>query len=286
MCNQVRTFFNITFLFILATIIGKSLYSENKIHDKIQDKLKMPAMVSEINAVTRNNNPTNLTVKKYDGKNTAILCFHDINGFGKYSIKDSEFKEILNQLNQNFEVYSLKNWYEKVFRGEYFEKPPVVITFDDGYISIFTYVIPLLQRYKFGATFFIYLKKYEDQPLLLKKMGDLPEEFEIGSHSLSHANMEKLFILNKNQFYREIFLSKKKLEYLIGKPVISWAWPYGYYNEEIELMAMKAGYSLQVNTDPKNTEDGWENGSFNRYTIQNPNPVDQVKEILSRIPLD
>jgi peptidoglycan/xylan/chitin deacetylase (PgdA/CDA1 family) len=222
----------------------------------------------------------NTNDKKYDGKSAVILCFHDINGGGIYSIKEQEFIAILNQIKNKYEVYSLKTWYEKVANGESFSKPPLVLTFDDGYASIFTYVIPTLKKYNFGATFFIYLERFDKQPWLFKEIGSLPDVFEIGSHSFSHTDMAKIFYKNRKQFYREIFLSRKKLEFLIGKPVISWAWPYGSYNKEMVEMAKKAGYSLQVTTDYKNTTNEFEGTSFSRYTIQNPDPVNQAREIL------
>gem|GEM_PF-2406134 len=218
----------------------------------------------------------------YDGKTAVILCFHDINGEGKYSIKQEEFVEILNLVKNKYEVYSLKTWYEKVSNGEKFTRPPLVLTFDDGYDSIFKYVIPTLTKFQFGATFFIYLQKYDNNPDAYVQMGDLPEIFEIGSHSFSHADMEKLYKQNRKQFYKEIFLSRKKLEFLVGKAVISWAWPYGYYNQDMEVMAKKAGYTIQVNTDYKNTHNEMEGSSFSRYTIQNPDPVSQAREILAK----
>ncbi|MDH4261634.1 MAG: polysaccharide deacetylase family protein [Spirochaetia bacterium] len=215
-----------------------------------------------------------------DGRNIIILCFHDINGDGKYSISEEEFIEILDMLKTKYEVYSLKDWYFKIQNHEKFKKQPIVLTFDDGYASIFSIAIPLLKKYKFGATFFIYLEKYENQPWIFKEMASLPDNFEIGSHSFSHSDMEKLFKSNKKKFYKEIFLSRKKLEFLIGKTVVSWAWPYGAYTKDMIQMADEAGYKIQVNTDYKNTEKEAETTSFSRYTVQNPDPVDQTREIL------
>lgn len=252
MFNNYRIFINITLLIIVSIFNCDFLYSKSKVE------------------------------LDYDGKKAIILCFHDINGEGKYSITEDEFEEILDTIKYKYEVYSLKTWYEKVMIGGKFKKPPIVLTFDDGYTSIFTYVIPILEKYNFGATFFIYLNRYDDKSWAFEKMRNLPGIFEIGSHSFSHADMENLYKKNIKKFYNEIFLSRKKLEYLIGKQVISWAWPYGYYNQEMVLMAKKAGYTIQVNTDYKNTTDQMDVSSFSRYTIQNPEPVDQLKEILMK----
>jgi peptidoglycan/xylan/chitin deacetylase (PgdA/CDA1 family) len=217
-----------------------------------------------------------------NGKDAVILCFHDINGAGRYSITEEEFESILKLLNNKYEVFSLKQWFEKANSNTSFSKKPVVLTFDDGYESVFKIVVPLLKKYSFGATFFIYLDRYNDNSSAYKEISALPDNFEIGSHSFSHADMESLYKNNSQLFFKEIFLSRKKLSFLTGKEIVSWAWPFGYYNKDMERMAKYAGYEIQVNTDYKTTNNQWNISSFSRFTVQNPDPVDQVKEILRK----
>ncbi len=210
----------------------------------------------------------------------VILCFHDIGGAGQYSITPAEFEQILKLLKEKYQVFSIRDWLQLAQESPKSDKPVVVLTFDDGYFSLFSYVIPQLTRYGFGGTFYIYLDRYPDSSSVYQNLGKLPAQFEIGSHSRSHANMEKTYVNDENGFFKELYLSRKKLEHLIGHEVTSWAWPYGIYNEALAHLALKAGYTTQVTTDytPALSNDF----TFSRYTVQNPNPVQQVVEILAR----
>ena len=89
-----------------------------------------------------------------DNSQALILCFHDIDGGGKYAIKSKQLKAILERLKGKYEVLSLKDWLVKQPK-----KPTVVLTFDDGFPSIHSKVIPMLKSYNMGATFFHLLRK-------------------------------------------------------------------------------------------------------------------------------
>lgn len=206
-----------------------------------------------------------------------ILCFHDIGGAGLYSITPEEFEQILKLLEKKYEVYSVEGWMNKKEKSD---KPSVVLTFDDGYYSIFLHVIPLLKKYGYGGTFYFYLDRYPETSSVYNVLKNLPPQFEIGSHSNSHANMVKEYRNDMTGFFRELYLSKKKLEYLIGREVTSWAWPYGFYDENIAKLAHKAGYTNQVTTDY--TASFVTDPIYHRFTVQNPEPVEQVKEILKK----
>ena len=73
----------------------------------------------------------------------------------------------------------------------------VVLTFDDGNKSDYTYVRPLLKRYGFGATFFIteglgFLNN-KDHYVTWEEIRALHEEgFEIGNHTRHHKNINTL----------------------------------------------------------------------------------------------
>lgn len=76
----------------------------------------------------------------------------------------------------------------------------VVLTFDDGNKSDYTYVAPLLKHYGFGATFFIteglgFLNN-KDHYVTWEEVRALHEEgFEIGNHTQHHNNINTLDII-------------------------------------------------------------------------------------------
>ncbi len=72
----------------------------------------------------------------------------------------------------------------------------VILTFDDGCVSHYTYVAPLLKKYGFGATFFVCeFPGYPDSTKYMswKQIQQLFREgFEIGNHTGHHTNINQL----------------------------------------------------------------------------------------------
>lgn len=135
-------------------------------------------------------------------------------------------------------------------------KKPLILTFDDGYLDTYRLAFPLLQQYGMKAVIFVLgdrsLKSniwdaetpgISHAPLMndehiveLHKNG-----FEIGTHTLSHSNLEKI---SKEDCYKEIYQSKIILEALLGARVISFSYPYGSVNQQIKEPISGAGYSF------------------------------------------
>ncbi len=69
---------------------------------------------------------------------------------------------------------------------------------------------------------------------------------EIGAHSMTHADFTKL---DPDAVYQEMWQSKINLQNLLGQDVISFAYPYGYYNDTVKTIAQQASYKFAVATD-------------------------------------
>jgi len=213
---------------------------------------------------------------------TVVFCLHDIDGKGKYSITKKKLTQILDFLQDKFTVISLQEWYRRVDEKEYFDKFPVVLTFDDGYPSVRKIVQPLLKKYHMGATFYIYLNRYSDKSIFYKTLSKFDSSFEIASHSFTHDNLLKTYRKNPRQFFREIYLTKKKLEYLIQKPVVSFSWPYGVYDKQLAQLLRKAGYKTQVSVSYRSITKEDTSKVISRFTITRKKPFKTVKKILKK----
>jgi peptidoglycan/xylan/chitin deacetylase (PgdA/CDA1 family) len=136
-----------------------------------------------------------------------------------------------------------------------FPKKPLVLTFDDGNKSHYTWAFPLLKKYGFHATFFIYPKAVHDVSELsltwteLKEMSD--DGFDIESHTLSHPYLSRSNItpgdIHSNTVYQnwlanELQCSKTIIETKLGKKISLLAYPFGWFDAIVESAAMKAGY--------------------------------------------
>lgn len=141
-----------------------------------------------------------------------------------------------------------------------FPRRPVIITFDDGYLDNYENAFPLLKKYGFRAVIFAMCDQglrhnawdaqegERVEPLMtieqIREMSDWGIEF--GAHTLSHLDLTKASVEAAS---REIALSRRNLQEWLGKPVLSFAYPYGRSNETVRDLVREAGFSFGVSTD-------------------------------------
>jgi peptidoglycan/xylan/chitin deacetylase (PgdA/CDA1 family) len=134
-------------------------------------------------------------------------------------------------------------------------KKCVIISFDDGYESVYHNAFPILQKYNAPATIFMvvnYLGKYNEWEsfAIQRKFRHLSESqimelrrygFEIGSHTLNHYHLPSCSV---GVIRTEVVQSKKKIEDITGESVASFCFPYGKYNKNSLKMVEEAGYKF------------------------------------------
>ena len=150
-----------------------------------------------------------------------------------------------------------------------------ILTFDDGNKSDFEIVLPILNKFKLKAIFFIvpsFVGKEDyltwEQIKVLKENG-----MEIGSHSLTHPNFTNL---NKDEKITEIMESKRIIESKLNSKIHSFAFPFGFFDKESENIVLSSGYSFCFNsmhglngTSSKVLKRNSLNSSSNKINIDN-----------------
>jgi len=121
---------------------------------------------------------------------------------------------------------------------------PVIITFDDGWVTQYENALPVLSKYHFPATFFVvtdYIghRGFVSWPQLQTLLTD---GMKIGSHSRSHPRLTK--IADSAQLWDQINNSKAVLESQLEVAVAEFAYPYGLYNTAATEMVKAAGYRV------------------------------------------
>ncbi len=117
----------------------------------------------------------------------------------------------------------------------------IVLTFDDGWKTQYTYALPILQKYHFTGTFFI-ISSYPgygaymswDQIIAIDHDG-----MEIGSHTVHHLNLTKV---TPSQVISEVVDSKKTLESRLSHVVTTFAYPEYGQNIAAQKALADAGY--------------------------------------------
>ena len=224
-----------------------------------------------------------------------ILTYHNFtkDEGSSYSINIIEFEKQMNYLaTHNYSVISLSELFKGLKNGQLPPKP-VVITIDDGFKSTFTLAYPVLKKYNFPATLFIYTDFIErnSNSLTWGEIKEMTENnLEIGSHTLSHCN---LLQYKENENYenylarikKEIFLSKEILESKIGGKVKFFAYPYGVYSPTIINLVIQADYEGILNANIMNNTLNADPFSLNRQIIFGNNSFNSFIQILNQQPL-
>jgi peptidoglycan/xylan/chitin deacetylase (PgdA/CDA1 family) len=140
---------------------------------------------------------------------------------------------------------------------EYRQRLPqksVLITMDDGYRSVYNIAYPILEKYGFTATLFIYtsfvgVSKMAITWSQLKEMQS--KGFTIGSHTIYHSDLTQPKEGETEPEFRarikeELYGSKKIIDRKLGQDTYIIAYPFGYYEQRSIQMAKNAGYKMAM----------------------------------------
>ena len=131
-------------------------------------------------------------------------------------------------------------------------KKSVWITMDDGYRSTYDIAYPILKKYGFTATMFVYTE-FVNASRLAVTWSQLKEMqangFTIGSHTISHSDLTKPRPGESTEdFIRrvrwELGESKRIIDKKLGQDTFVLAYPFGYYDRRAVNLAHEAGYTL------------------------------------------
>jgi peptidoglycan/xylan/chitin deacetylase (PgdA/CDA1 family) len=130
----------------------------------------------------------------------------------------------------------------------------VLITMDDGYRSVYNIAYPILKKYGFKATLFIYTSFVGVSKMAitwdqLKEMQT--NGFTIGSHTIYHSDLTNPKEGESEQEHiarlkEELNGSKKIIDRKLGQDTYFLAYPFGYYDQRSIQMAKEAGYKLAM----------------------------------------
>lgn len=160
-----------------------------------------------------------------------------------------KFEEQMNYLSKNgYNTISFDTLYAVLHGVSSLPLKPVILTFDDGYIDFYLNAYPILRRYGLHAVSFIPTglvgKGYYMSWPQIKEI-DASGLVSFQAHSVDHPNLAGL---SDDKLKYQIWESKKALEAELGKPVNTFAYPYGVTDERVWAAVKAAGFVGAVGT--------------------------------------
>lgn len=187
----------------------------------------------------------------HNSEKLITLAFHKMQasfsyGVNNYSLR--RFEKLLKYLTEN--GYTFVSIHE--IGGELKDKS-VLITFDDGYAHLHTYLPQFMKKFDIKPLIFIPTKQigksnnwdyshvFQNCPHMdsdmIKELSASGVDF--GSHSHTHCDLTALTI---NQLKKELSRSKEILENLIDQEINSISYPFGRFNKNIISQVRDTGF--------------------------------------------
>lgn len=148
------------------------------------------------------------------------------------SVSPANFEAQLAYLRQaGYETISLADLAYALSQDAPLPEKPIILTFDDGHRDNYENAFPLLRKYGYTATFFVFtqvIDTYNVDFLTWEMVTEMHQAgMEFGSHSYRHLDMSNRDV---DFLVYEILGSKEAIEERIGEPVRFFAYPSGAYD--------------------------------------------------------
>ena len=134
-----------------------------------------------------------------------------------------------------------------------------ILTFDDGWKSQYDVAWPILKKFDYPVTLFVYTEGIRPghfsggESMTWEQLAEMRDAgVDIQAHSATHQDLRRPYDkiakkkLSPPEYEQwldnELAGSKQTIEQKLGVKVNCFAVPYGFYNDHVKEVAMKAGY--------------------------------------------
>lgn len=209
----------------------------------------------------KEHNPSGIDFHGY--QTVPILCYHRFGDHGdRLEVSEEQFREQLSYLKEHdYRVISLADLQE-FLRGERaLPKRAVVLTIDDGHRSIYRVAFPLLKKFGYPATLFVYSDYINNGGLHWRELEEMVESglITVQSHSKTHDNLTRRRLGETETRYRrrlrdEVNIPTALLRRRLDRKVEFYAYPFGDANkqviQELRVNGLHLGLTVQPHANP------------------------------------
>jgi peptidoglycan/xylan/chitin deacetylase (PgdA/CDA1 family) len=205
-----------------------------------------------------------------------IIMYHEIktSKLGKDAISPYEFESDLNYLQENnYTAITMTELIDYVYHDTPLPEKPIILSFDDGYLNNYVYVLPLLKQYHIKIVFSIIGKNTDDFTEFPSKSIDyahvtwdqLDEMLDSGyvevqNHTYNlHGTGTPRFGCMQISYesfdtYHDVLIKdiqklQEEILFHTGKVPNTFAYPYGKSSENTDIILKEIGFSATLSCD-------------------------------------
>lgn len=217
---------------------------------------------------------------------SPVLLYHNIDGAGAFSISLATLRAHFELFSRNnVRVISFREYFERLGNPRPFSGKVMIISFDDGFLSMYTKLLPLVKEFRYPVTLFVYVDNVYQRAkknITWDQLRTMDREgISIESHTVSHADLVRLEARNtpesRRRLFEEMYLSRRVLELYLHRKVRYLAFPYGRYNLEVIELSRYAGYERVLSTDYGPNIVTRNNYCIRRQHIKNNYPLERIR---------
>lgn len=187
-------------------------------------------------------------------QSASILVYHHVaeDTPPSTSISPENFEAHLRYLKDNdFHVIALDRMINSLRSGQSLPEKSVVITFDDGYSSIFTEAFPMLQKYGYPFTLFVSTGPIDDSLNNYMNWDQIRQMSDAGviiaNHMVDHPYMLEAEETESDEqrlarLRKELLEAEQRIETETGQSHRYLAYPYGEYEPAIKSLLAELGF--------------------------------------------
>ena len=215
-----------------------------------------------------------------------VLCYHRFEDRPKDSlaIKPADFEAQMQALkDQGITVISMENFLAWRRGEKSIPEKAAIISIDDGYLSGYKVAWPILKKFGYPFTMFIYTDyikggpKSGGQSISWDQLAEMRDAgVDIESHTVSHSALNARKGKTDEQYLAglksEIAGSKEILERNLGIQVKAFAYPYGLHNQSVRDVVKQTGYEAAFTVWGRRIAYGADSMTIGRYGIESTKP--------------
>ena len=215
-----------------------------------------------------------------------VLCYHRFEDNPKDGLatKPADFEAQMQALKDNgITVISMEDFLAWRRGEKAIPEKAAIISIDDGYLSGYKVAWPILKKFGYPFTLFLYTDyikggpKSGGQSISWDQLAEMRDAgVDIEGHTVSHSSLNARKGKTDEQYLAwlksEIVGSKEMLEKNLGIQVKAFAYPYGLHNQTVRDVVKQAGYEAAFTVWGRRIGYGADPMVIGRYAIESTKP--------------